>query len=212
MTNNILETKIKVYEACDNGFITYKERQFLLTILEFAGNNDFDNAFKMLNESEEFTDMCNIIIRKVKETLSSSDNIITERVVTTGLDTMNFYVSGNGAKDRNYGDSPYFKIFNGKTLRSSSKVTRISFLAPKYVIHKNEKWILNSKERKLLVQYLITIMNDDKDLWNILIDEAKEVLKDLNDHPKYSKWIDTLENCRNNMPDYNKLTLPKKNK
>lgn len=54
---------------------------------------------------------------------------------------------------------PYFKFYNNASFDKASKIARISFLEPKYIHHKNARghfddWVLNSKERKLLVELL----------------------------------------------------------
>ena len=55
------------------------------------------------------------------------------------------------------GDS-YFKLYDSNSLRTATKVARIKFTEPKYVIHKDENglqpWIFNNREKKLLIEYL----------------------------------------------------------
>ena len=55
------------------------------------------------------------------------------------------------------GDS-YFKLYDSNSLRTATKVARIKFTEPKYVIHKDENglqpWIFNNREKKLLIEYV----------------------------------------------------------
>ena len=50
----------------------------------------------------------------------------------------------------------YFKIFNSDTFVGADKVARILFRKAEYVTHKDSKkpWILNSKEKRALVNFL----------------------------------------------------------
>lgn len=53
---------------------------------------------------------------------------------------------------------PYFKVYNHYSYTIASKVARIYFYKPEYIIHRNsdgkENWILNSKERRVLMNCL----------------------------------------------------------
>lgn len=52
----------------------------------------------------------------------------------------------------------YFKFYNHKDYQSATHVARISFYKPEYRIHRaydgKKTWVLNSKERKKLIQLL----------------------------------------------------------
>ena len=52
------------------------------------------------------------------------------------------------------GDS-YFKLYDSNSLRTATKVAKIKFTEPKYVIHRDENglqpWIFNNREKKLLM-------------------------------------------------------------
>jgi hypothetical protein len=52
--------------------------------------------------------------------------------------------------------NPYFKVFNHNSYVRATKVARISFLEPKYIIHKDRKenWILNGDEKEQLIDLL----------------------------------------------------------
>ena len=59
---------------------------------------------------------------------------------------------------------PYFKFYNNASFDKASKIARISFLESKYIHHKNARghfddWVLNSKERKLLIELLKGTIN-----------------------------------------------------
>ena len=52
----------------------------------------------------------------------------------------------------------YFKLYDSDSFDKATKIARISFREPKYVIHKDENglqpWIFNNREKKLLIEYL----------------------------------------------------------
>jgi hypothetical protein len=52
--------------------------------------------------------------------------------------------------------NPYFKFYNSSDYLSATKIIRIMFNKPDYIIHNNGKelWKLNSKEKKLLMDVL----------------------------------------------------------
>lgn len=52
--------------------------------------------------------------------------------------------------------NPYFKFFNSHDFFKATKVIRILFNEPDYVVHKDGKelWNLNSKDKKLLIKIL----------------------------------------------------------
>lgn len=125
-----------------------------------------------------------------------------------------FCISVNPNPNR-IGDE-YFKLFNSSSVRTATKVARISFKAAKYIHHTNsdgkDDWILNSKEKKYLVKALqkqakmpyaqytnwqkaILLFNEEKHL------DQEKTLKNLLPKPKYPKYLPfNLE-----MPDYTKL-------
>lgn len=56
--------------------------------------------------------------------------------------------------DRNFYGIEYFKIYNNKSIKASTKMNRIRFREPKYEPHSGSNWILNSKEKKDLIELL----------------------------------------------------------
>ena len=58
--------------------------------------------------------------------------------------------------DSHRSGNPYFKFFNSHDFFKATKVIRILFKEPDYVVHKDGKelWKLNNKEKKLLVKIL----------------------------------------------------------
>lgn len=62
--------------------------------------------------------------------------------------------------DENRVGEPYFKVFNSSSYTKATKIARISFLEPKYIVHNMnygmENWILNSKEKQNLITMLTT--------------------------------------------------------
>lgn len=92
----------------------------------------------------------------------------------------------------------YFKIFNSDTFVGADKVARILFRKAEYVTHKDSKkpWILNSKEKRALVNFLKSksdkIGLTDYTNWQVAILQFNE-----------EKGLDqkkTLENVGKNLP------------
>ena len=56
------------------------------------------------------------------------------------------------------GEDAYFKVFNSVDYLKATKVARICFFGPKYIIHKNrdgkENWNLKAKDKKILIALL----------------------------------------------------------
>lgn len=80
-----------------------------------------------------------------------------ESMSQIGIDKENnrvYYVNPDTGRQ----GEPYFKAYNNKSVGKASSIARISFLAPKYIFHRNSdgksNWILSSKERKQMVEYL----------------------------------------------------------
>lgn len=63
------------------------------------------------------------------------------------------------------GDS-YMKLYDNKVFSSEGNKTRVSLLRPKYVVHNNEVWKLNSKYRRALVDFLNSPSKDFPGLTN----------------------------------------------
>ena len=114
--------------------------------------------------------------------------------------------------------NPYFKFYNNVSYDKATKVVRILFNYPDYVLHKDrmELWKLNSKEKKLLIKILKeeSDMYDGYTNWDIAKYEwSLEYLEEPLNMAKYFKGeYDTI--YKNNpgyipstlkMPDYTKL-------
>lgn len=61
-------------------------------------------------------------------------------------------------RGRNYFGIEYFKVYNQDSYDKATKATRISFREPVYISHNNpdgkQPWVLNAKERKLLISQM----------------------------------------------------------
>lgn len=83
-------------------------------------------------------------------------------------------------KSRNFGDDcAYFKCVRGKDF--SGNVARISFRAPKYIVHnrKGEQVILTRKERKILMELLQSqYNNENRTVWQALIGLFNDIITD----------------------------------
>ena len=60
----------------------------------------------------------------------------------------------------------YMKLYDNKGFSSEGNKTRVSLLRPKYVVHNNEVWKLNSKYRRALVDFLNSPSKDFPGLTN----------------------------------------------
>ena len=61
---------------------------------------------------------------------------------------------------------PYMKLYDNKGFSSEGNKTRVSLLRPRYVVHNNEVWKLNSKYRRALVDFLNSPSKDFPGLTN----------------------------------------------
>lgn len=82
------------------------------------------------------------------------DNIVEveERVIYIDIDhNFSISVDGDGKENRGFIKDPYFKFHKSKST-NKGEVVRISFTGgkPRYVVHKHDTGVLNSKERKYL--------------------------------------------------------------
>ncbi|MDE6833584.1 MAG: hypothetical protein K2J39_04985 [Ruminococcus sp.] len=64
----------------------------------------------------------------------------------------------NPDKSRNLKNAEYFKLYNNSRPDNASKIARIKFRSPEYVIHHNNgsknNWFLNTAEKNMLMQLL----------------------------------------------------------
>lgn len=89
---------------------------------------------------------------------------IEEDEILTGFATvardynLNVTLAVNPDKNRNLKYTEYFKLYNDTKPNIATKIARIKFRSPEYVIHHNnggkENWFLNSKEKKMLIKLL----------------------------------------------------------
>lgn len=125
--------------------------------------------------------------------------------------------------DEDHIGEPYFKVYTGTQYRNAEKMCRISFLEPRYIkTHSNnngaKEWVLNSKERKLLIkllkdkvgqfksnsekmtgwEYAISQFNNEKGC------QQEKTEKLIMKNPKYMQGKDLLP-FNLPMPDYTKL-------
>lgn len=111
-------------------------------------------------------------------------------------------VDGDGATNRGYSQDPYFKIYNDTNPRIASKVARISLLEPRYIIHNNQRWELNSKEKKKLMKYLVLPVV----VQQISFDSLWEAIKYFASKESETNDEVTKNNIINlQLPDYTKL-------
>lgn len=120
--------------------------------------------------------------------------------------------------DSNRNGNPYFKFYNSSNYRKATKVIRVLFKEPDYVIHSDnmDLWKITSKEVKLLIDILNKPSTRYKPHsnwvaakfdWNY---EYLEELLDINDYVK-GLYDDKYKNNPGyvpstlKMPDYTKL-------
>ena len=84
--------------------------------------------------------------------------ILTEFATVKRDRNLNICVAVNPDRHRNLKNMEYFKIYNHTDHLRATKIARIKFRAPEYVIHNNRKgvenWFLNSKDIKNMIQVL----------------------------------------------------------
>ena len=112
---------------------------------------------------------------KNTEDLSQLEPI--ESMSRIGLDrdsNMLYYVN----PDTNRVGEPYFKVYDNITHGKATHIARISFLEPRYIIHRDEagkqQWKLSSAEKKKMIKYLqkksgffkMTLFQYSMYLWN----------------------------------------------
>lgn len=104
-----------------------------------------------------------------KETVYAMSTVYTDR-------RLNFSLQVN--PDENHVGLPYFKFYNSAHYGSAEKLARISFEQPVYIKHnsnwgkKKEPWILNGKERRMLMDVLqrkVNIYAGVPTVWQSLI-------------------------------------------
>ena len=105
-------------------------------------------------------------ILKIKEVLNEKTIFSSPKISIT--------VNPDQTKTISFIDDPYFKIYNGESFNSATKIARISLKDPHYIYHKNNRnkkqWILNSAERKILINTLTTIVGT-KTVYDLLLDD-----------------------------------------
>ena len=124
--------------------------------------------------------------------------------------------------DSNRNGNPYFKFYNSSNYLKATKIVRITFNSPNYIVHTNSDgkklWKLNSEEKNLLMNILKlnspsysgkTIWDAAKYTWNL---EYLEELINIDDYFKGTydeKYKDNTGYIPHNleMPDYTKLNF-----
>ncbi len=93
-------------------------------------------------------------IKNVEEHLELEPIVSMARVGLDDSAKMLYYVNPD---DRRVGD-PYFKVYNNISHRIATEIARISFLEPRYIVHRDEAgkqpWKLNSSEKKKMINFL----------------------------------------------------------
>lgn len=94
------------------------------------------------------------IIEAILNDQEQEEEMLLEMATVAREFELNWSIAVNPDSSRN--DPVYFKLYDSVSYGSATKCARISFLAPKYVVHNDskEQWILNNKEKKLLVGFL----------------------------------------------------------
>lgn len=89
--NKLIETKLRIYESCDNGIITEEDKNNYLSILEESSNNAIVIGYRF--------DCKTVIGNKI-------DTIIRDKL---GDEETNFYILSPGYDDKiNYNDTPVY--------------------------------------------------------------------------------------------------------
>ena len=95
--------------------------------------------------------------RYIRNTIQFEDLEPIESMSRIGLDkdaNMLYYVN----PDLNRVGEPYFKVYDSITHPKATHIARISFLEPKYIVHRDEAgkqpWKLSSSEKRKLIKYL----------------------------------------------------------
>ena len=98
-------------------------------------------------------------------------NILNEEVIYKNQ-IMSIRVD-NSNTNRGFLKNPYFKVYNSDDYTKYTKLVRISMTKPEYIIHNNEIWNLNSKEKKLLVDILNSTTKKGITVWESLKNTIK---------------------------------------
>lgn len=130
------------------------------------------------------------------------DEYFTEKTFTKNK-PINIAVNFDGEQNRGYFNDPYFKAFKGDNPNNAEIVCRIKIYEPKYVIHENEKWIMNGKEKKDLIK-ILTTKTEGQTLWNemILYTISVAIEKRISNIKEVTTKLTAM---LDNMPDYTKL-------
>lgn len=160
-----------------------------------------------------------------EEELQSIDPLAMLEMATIATDRKGQHIikniSINPDATRNWYGEEYFKVYDNLSIGKAKKLARIKFRSPDYVIHYNSNWVLNSKEKKDLINFLKepnTLLDDIENNWqyaiimfnreaylnehkfkDLIITTNEQRLLDKNDPRKYYLPID-LE-----MPNYLEL-------
>ena len=111
---------------------------------------------------------------EIYKDMKNDVKIINEAVVYSDTDS-NMSVFVKPSETRLSGRKAYFKVYNSAKHSSVTKVARVCFYEPKYVIHDNDmegfdNWYLSSKEIKKLIRILNKNVKGVS-VWKLLIAE-----------------------------------------
>lgn len=112
------------------------------------------------------------------------------------------YVHVDIDEDRDFGDDiAYFKCTTTPNLSTAKDIARISFTAPKYIIHNNDRFKLNPRQKNTLVDLLVSTAKNGMTVWQFMIYRFNLELSNSN-NPRAPKYKLPLELP---IPDYTKL-------
>lgn len=98
--------------------------------------------------------------------------ILTEFATVYRERNFNMCIAVNPDRKRNLKGMEYFKLYNSADPTKATKIARIKFREADYVIHRNnggkKNWILNSRERRQLVE-MLNSLSDKGEVWNEII-------------------------------------------
>ena len=139
-------------------------------------------------------------------TFLDEEVVMESKVYTNKEDNICISTDGDGITYRGFALDPYFKIYNNINPMKATKVTRISMLRPEYIIHNNQRWDMNSREKKQLLKYLntqIVYEGNNTTVWELIKYLSQRESNSNNNDPKVIKAIRDI--ILLDMPDYTKL-------
>ena len=93
-------------------------------------------------------------IKSITDTTELEPIVSMSKVGLDSKENMLYYVN----PDINRVGEPYFKVYDSISHKKATHIARISFLEPRYILHKDETgkqpWKLSSSEKKKMLNYL----------------------------------------------------------